>query len=434
MNQEPSPREGASASAARILLDVRVRLSLLVTVLAVLLLYLLAGQVSGLGLMGTSGSGPTCGPAQGPPLADVSPAQLIGLREAARSAMAGRYGRLYARGTVTTANAWTDDAPIAPTPGSASLPGGYELRWWARNLDDVGAAVYAFPSAAAAHAFFLHATSTRCRRQAQAAVASWPPGAVELSWRNPDRAMQEDVYLLRGARVYEVSDVRSEQTPLGSAGERRAGFAVAESLACSLPQAGCGGLLGAPLVRRDIVAQLAIIELSWRAWGWRASSGAGPGSAPCEAAGRAGAGTGAVTGASPLLYEREGVGLRLVSTSFPTSTAAGRALGELAGTRVTACEARVLLHGLERAGGHADVSAVATWRLTGLTAAALATRVRLRLHGRRGGVRTIDLDVTATHVGRLIDVLVTYSGASAPAFQSELAGVMAGTAASEQRP
>jgi len=120
-----------------------------------------------------------------------------------------------------------------------------------------------------------------------------------------------------------------------------------------------------------------------------------------------------------------------VSSAFPTSAAAGQALDKVSGTQATACEAGVLRRGLERAGGRADASPAATWRLT---AAALATRIRLRLHGRRGAVRTIDLDVTATHVGRLLDVLVTYSGVSDPAFQSELAGVMAGTAASEQRP
>src|ERR1700730_1450132 len=45
-----------------------------------------------------------------------------------------RVGRLYQAGTITTSNLWSDNQPVPSSSSSSpasSLPGGYEMRWWA---------------------------------------------------------------------------------------------------------------------------------------------------------------------------------------------------------------------------------------------------------------------------------------------------------------
>jgi hypothetical protein len=176
-----------------------------------------------------------------PEVRQVSAKGLGALREAVARVLPQRVGRLYEEGTVTSRNAWSDNEPTGPTVSpAASRPGGYEMRWWAPNNDDIVADVFVFSSSRQAARFFDHATSSRCRHGARQTAAARPPLARNLAWVNPDLVGESDVYLLRGARVYRVADVPAgESRGHGSGiGLERAARTI-DTLACLLPEAHC---------------------------------------------------------------------------------------------------------------------------------------------------------------------------------------------------
>jgi hypothetical protein len=121
------------------------------------------------------------------------------------------------------------------------VPGAYEMRWWAPDRDDVVADVFVFERVAQARDFFERASSARCRPAGVQMPASSPLHARDLVWLNPDDVFQEDVYLLRGQRVYRVGDVRQPQGGrMGpSVAERRVAFSIVNGLACALADSGC---------------------------------------------------------------------------------------------------------------------------------------------------------------------------------------------------
>jgi hypothetical protein len=227
----------------------RVRLALLLTGLGLLVFYLLAvqGGVSGLGA--STGQAPTTGawaagcPARdAPPVARVAPGYIAALRAEVGSVMRGRRGRLYEAGTVTSENAWSDNVPRPDEyslPRAASVPGAYELRWWAPNGDDIAADAFVFARAGQAHDFFERATSARCRRMGTQLSTASPLNARDLVWLNPDNVVQDDVYLLRGHRVYRVVDVRRRQESTSRGDGQQLAFFIVNGLACALPGAGC---------------------------------------------------------------------------------------------------------------------------------------------------------------------------------------------------
>jgi len=229
-------------------MDQRIRLTMLLGCLGVLVFYLVAARTDVLG-PGTGAGQPVTGgawsagcPARGAPLvADVAVGQLAELRVDIRSVILGRRRRLYSWGTVKSENAWTDNYPqpgALSLPEGARAPGAYEMRWWS-DRDDIVATVFVFIRTARARDFFERASSSRCRPSGAQTLASSPPNARDLLWLNPDRFFQEDVYLLRGNRVYEVSDVRPGSEVAPSSTERQAAFSIVNSLACALPGAGC---------------------------------------------------------------------------------------------------------------------------------------------------------------------------------------------------
>jgi len=122
-------------------------------------------------------------------------------------------------------------------------PGGYEMRWWAnRNHDDVGADAFLFASTRRAHSFLAQASDPACHRLgAQPPAPSWPAGARNLVWINPDGVLQHDVFLLRGQVVYRIADVRAgpPSSIRPSAAPGQAGVAIVDALACALPYSGC---------------------------------------------------------------------------------------------------------------------------------------------------------------------------------------------------
>jgi hypothetical protein len=137
---------------------------------------------------------------------------------------------------------WSDDSPLQPRSARSAdgpWPAGYELRWWTRNYDVV-ADVLVFSAARQAREFFEDAASTDCHRAGRQRPARWPPLARNLAWVNPDDAKEDDVFLLRGRRVYRVAAVRLEGAPAMTAqAEQRVGADVVDALACALPRAGC---------------------------------------------------------------------------------------------------------------------------------------------------------------------------------------------------
>ncbi len=177
-----------------------------------------------------------------PEVRQVPPGTLGGLREAVTRALPQRVGRLYEEGTVNAVVAWTDQEPAPPATSPHALrPAGYEMRWWAPNGDDVVADVLVFGSQSQAQRFVAVAASRRCRLQAKSGLASRPPEARNLSWLNPDGALQADVFLARGKRVYRIADAPAGSSPgeVRSSGGLGRAFATIDVLACLLPSAHC---------------------------------------------------------------------------------------------------------------------------------------------------------------------------------------------------
>ncbi len=225
--------------------DERVRLVLLLALLAALVVYLVASSTGALGLA----DGPSddivilgdCPVAGAPSAATVPRGQLVGLRRDIRRVVSFERGlRPYELGPIGSIAAWSDSEPGT----SSALPrssdqAGYEMRWWMRSRDDVGADVWVFADARRAHDYFMRASSSKCRPASTAVVASFPPGGRDLEWRNPDGFVQEDLYLLRGRRVYRVLVVKAGVGASATAEDRSAAFSMVNRLACALPSAGC---------------------------------------------------------------------------------------------------------------------------------------------------------------------------------------------------
>jgi hypothetical protein len=222
----------------------RARLSALLACLVLALLGLLHGRAGVFSAAGEpSPSWRRCIPPV-PPLATVDFPGLYSLRGSLLGVMSPLARVRYAAGIVSTEVAWSDNSPARLR--SSRLEGGlwpasYEMRTWAGNGEDIVADVFQFASAGQAQSFFERAASTHCHRAATEREASRPPRARNLVWVNPDGPTQEDVYMLRGTRVYRVGEVRVERQPAGV--EQQAGVSRVNTLACALPGAACPGRL-----------------------------------------------------------------------------------------------------------------------------------------------------------------------------------------------
>lgn len=220
-----------------------VRLVVLLACLGGAILALLASRTSLLGALGIDGNGSTaaastwCVPRGLPEVAEADLDGLLELR-ADVSAATPRSGRRYAAGIVLPEDLWSDDEPRtlrATRSVGGRWPAGYERRWWTPDYDVV-ADVLVFARARQARRLYESAASPRCHRGGAPRAPTLPPDARGLAWTNPDGAEQEDVFLLRGRRVYRVAAVRLARTAPVS---RRADFEFVESMACALPGAGC---------------------------------------------------------------------------------------------------------------------------------------------------------------------------------------------------
>jgi len=226
--------------------DERVRLVLLLALLASLIAYLVVSSSGALGLAGGSGGDTVilgdCPVAGTPSVAGVSRSRLARLRRDIRRVVSFERGlRPYELGPSDSISAWSDAEPgtSSALPRGPNDKGGYEMRWWMRNRDDLVANAWAFANTGQAHDFFERASSTKCRTASTAVVASSPPGGRDLEWRNPEGYVQQDLFLLRGRRVYRVSVVVAGAGSSATAADRKTAFSLVNGLACALPGAGC---------------------------------------------------------------------------------------------------------------------------------------------------------------------------------------------------
>jgi hypothetical protein len=226
---------------------------LLVCLLAAFLALLdLRGSWFGLGDGGSQASRQAfaagCPGRHAPEVIRVSAQELRALREELLRISPGQAGREYEAGQVTTPQLWTDDQPghsPLPTSSSRTLPAGYEVRWWALNRDgsedDVGGDVLEFATPAQAERALTLALSSRCRRDAAARAASYPAGASNLFWVNPDGAPEWDILFVRGRRLFRIVDVPPAWPtgPQQEALRRELSVTTVDVLACAMPEVRC---------------------------------------------------------------------------------------------------------------------------------------------------------------------------------------------------
>ena len=260
----------------RPLLVVRLLLVVLLAVLA-----LAAAKWSGrLGGQGASSGQVTvldsCPVADAPTLSTVSRTQLLRLRDdVGRIVSFDSRLRPYEQGLVGATVAWSDAEPDAyaalslgdgvagagadhggrgtdggghGTDGGAShgtaaqrVPGGYEMRWWIPNGDDLVADGFVFASANEAQGFLRQATKTNCRPRGSIHDAAFPSGGRNLGWVNPDHFAQQDLYIRRDRRVYRVTVVKAGVSDSIAADAETEAFALVDRLACFLPGTACRG-------------------------------------------------------------------------------------------------------------------------------------------------------------------------------------------------
>ncbi len=227
-----------------------VRLTALLVCLGVLIAYVCISQTRLLGFEKGSGEAHATGvwargcPSYGAPqVTSIDHEQLVELRTAVRGAMAGEDSTLYEVGVVNGDVAWSDNSPQPGGPlfrTATLVPGGYEMRWWARNKDDVVVDVFMFSQTAEARDFLNRASSAHCRSSGKEMTVSRPLGARGVSWINPDDVSEADIYFRRARRVYRIADVpvKGLESPEG----RRATFNRVENVACALTSAACGSI------------------------------------------------------------------------------------------------------------------------------------------------------------------------------------------------
>lgn len=183
-----------------------------------------------------------CAPRGLPTLVSTDRHELVHLRDGLLRVFAVTGGSGYTGGVISPEDMWSDNSPLGASASRmrhGRWPAGYEVRWWTRYYDLV-ADVLVFRALHQALAFFKQAASTDCHRDGAQQSAPWPPQARNLAWVNPDRARQNDVFLLRGRRVYRVAAVRLNDAPREIApAQRRTGAKLVDLLACVLPGADC---------------------------------------------------------------------------------------------------------------------------------------------------------------------------------------------------
>ena len=409
------------------------RLGLLLVLLMMLAVYALSARTNIFGTTGATAGGGTglvgdCSSQTVPSVEIVSRTALRGLREDLRGVMFGRERRLYEQGVATPVSAWSDSEPGKHTslPAGARDPGGYEIRWWDGGNDDVVADVFVFAGTSQARAFFESASSARCRTASRALAASSPPGGRDLVWRNPDNLAQEDVYLLRGRRVYRVAVVLARAGDASTAESRTTGFSLVNELACTLPDAGCHPQGDRALAQQTLAEQLTFLR---RLLPSGEARDAGPisESACANARGASGNETGSAT-SEPLHYGNAFT-VRLGVRVYTGASAAREALAHSQPQAALSCASRFLVSELHtrhyRAGiPHQRLLPAAPGTIVGEVEAPFVYAGR--------PYKWVFDDVAMTQ-GRLIEGLDTLSATTEVRFDKRLAAKLARIAENAQR-
>ena len=416
------------------LTDGRVRLTLLLALLTALVGYVLAARTGAFDTTtdtaGVAVSTAADCPAQSaPPVETVSRATLRGLREDLRGVMFGRGRRLYEQGPVASSYAWSDNEPgkRKSLPPGLSDPGGYELRWWAADNDDVVGDVFVFADTSQARDFFERASSARCRTASATHAAASPPGGRDLVWRNPDGFTQEDVYLLRGRRVYRVAVVLAGASSGSTTASRTTAFSLVNGLACALPTAACHPQSDQALAQQTLSEQLVLLR---RRLPGAAPREDGEDSGACaNASGAYGGQTGSALSES--LYYDNGLELRVGIHVYASDTSARRALARYATRAAMSCLARFLASTLHERHAHAGLP---RYRLTSATIGQGAFVGEVQVPFDYGGrPYTWVLDGVIVRQGRIVDDLTTLTSKTNVRVDEHLAAQLARIAASEQR-
>jgi hypothetical protein len=222
--------------ALALLISPRIRLTLLLGFLGVLLFYLLSMHTGAL----SSSSYAGCLPSKLPQLESTDLHEIENLRARLLPVLNRAGGRHYAWGTITPQVMWSDNSPqpLAETDSGGLWPASYEIREWASG-EDLVADVLEFQHPRQARDFLELASGVRCRRAAKQTPTAAPPRARNLLWLNPDGFYQEDVFLDRGTWVYRVAAViasaREKPSHLGLVRT----FRALDALACLLPASEC---------------------------------------------------------------------------------------------------------------------------------------------------------------------------------------------------
>ncbi len=408
-----------------------VRLTLLLALLTMLAVYALSARTGIFGATSATAGGGTglvgdCSPQTVPSVEIVSRTTLRGLREDLRGVMFGRERRLYEQGVATPRSAWSDSEPGKHTslPAGARDPGGYEMRWWAAGNDDVVADVFVFAVAGQARAFFESASSARCRTASTRLAASYPPSARDLVWRNPDGFAQEDVYLLRGRRVYRVGVVLARAGDASTAASRKTGFSLVNELACTLPEATCHPQGDQALAQQTLSEQLTFLR---RLLPGGQARDAGPisESACANVRGVSGGETGSAT-SEPLHYSNT-FAVRLGIRVYASDSAAKGALADIPTKAGLGCVARFLVSALHK---RHYLAGIPRQRLLPAAPGTLVGEVQAPfVYAGRPYAWVFD-DVAVTQ-GRLIEGLDTLSSTTEVRFNERLAARLRRISANE---
>lgn len=413
----------------------RARLTLLLAILAALIVFVLTTRVGAFGTSAGGGDVPAArstkcpSRAGAPAVASAGRAAWRGLREDLRGVMFGRGGRLYEQGIVAADYAWSDGEPgkRMSLPLGAHGPDAYELRWWAGDGNDVGADVFAFASAGQARDFFERASSADCRPMSAAFNASSPPGARDLVWRNPDGWQQEDVYLLRGPRVYRVAVVLAGAGARMRSADRTTGFSLVNGLACALPEAACHPHDDKALAQQALAEQLVYLRREFPTG--EPENGAETSTSCGTATGASQGETGSAISAS--LYYRRQSGLQLGVRVYSDDTAARKALARDGSQAALSCRAGILASDLRARGYRTGTPRrTVTASRIGDGAFVVETHVPVTSDGRSYGWV---FDIVAVRQGRIVEALSTVAAVSTARIDGRLAAHLARFASREQR-
>jgi hypothetical protein len=245
-------------------------------------------------------------------------------------------------------------------------------------------------------------------------------------WRNPENFAQEDVYLLRGRRVYRVAVVLAGAGGTSTVGSRKSAFSLVDELACALPEAACHPRDDQALAQQTLSEQLTFLR---RLLPGGETRNADPTSENecANASGASGGGTGSAY--SEPLYYGNAFTVRLGIRVYTSASAAREALAHSPTKTTLSCVARFLVSALHK---RHYLTGRPRERLLPSAPGTLVGDVEVPFVS-AGRPYTWVFDDVAVRQGRLINGLDTLSPMTEVRFDKHLAAQLARIGANEQR-